>query len=205
MPQNSYKPYKSIETLPMYNYYKTLDTGDLRYLLKGIDIDELPDYKGDLNELWEEINYQVSDVNFESNPNSKNIFDKRRRLTELELEYFMIKTILLGLRAGKDEELLKELAQLGYKIDPNKDYVKEWDRVNKKSENKKVRIDITKSELSALVPKGGKKNNIESVVDDVERFRNDKQIDMHKTSTKKWFVMLNKVIMESSKQASKNK
>lgn len=204
MLQKTYKPYKSIETLPMYNYYKVADTGELRYLLKNIDIDDLPDYKGNLNSLWEDISCQVADINIESNRSNQNVFDIRKKIAELELDYVRVKTILLGLRANKDDELLKELESLGYKFNDNKDYGKEWIRINKRSELLKTKIAIKKDELSSLTSKSNKKTNIESVVDDVERYLN-KSIDMHKTSTKKWFIMLNKVIIDSNKKAAKNK
>ena len=41
------KLYKSINTIPIYNFWKISTENDYRYLIKDVDIDELPDVKID--------------------------------------------------------------------------------------------------------------------------------------------------------------
>lgn len=61
---NKYQYYKSIETLPIFNYYKLVIESDLRYLIKNIDFSELPN-DVDINELkkiFYEFNLSVKDA-----------------------------------------------------------------------------------------------------------------------------------------------
>ena len=50
-----YKPFLSIEFLPIWNYKQIEKTGDCRYLLKGIDYECMPKIHIDLVSIWEKI------------------------------------------------------------------------------------------------------------------------------------------------------
>ncbi|MDX5586492.1 MAG: hypothetical protein QNK20_16520 [Aureibaculum sp.] len=55
------QPYRSIETLPIWNFKKVLELGELKYLLKLDDYGNLPEYDKDLQEVWEAIYYEWLD------------------------------------------------------------------------------------------------------------------------------------------------
>ena len=55
--------YESIEFLPIWNYRKVEETMDFRYLIKGIDYENLPNINIDKIDIWEIIHNQyISEI-----------------------------------------------------------------------------------------------------------------------------------------------
>lgn len=204
--KNIYKNYKSIEFLPFWNYYKVSENNDHRYLLKLDDYEELPEIEIDLSDIWENICFEIADINKDTDIKSKLLFDTRKNISVLELRYYHIKTILSALSHGYDEELIEELKNNGFRIDKNKDFQNEWIRINKQSENLKTKLEIKKKDYVDMLPKSDNSTHIESIIQSIERYYNYSTgtINPHKITTKNWFIMLNKVIQESHKRSMKN-
>ena len=64
---NGFIYYKSLETIPVFNYWKLQKTNDLRYLIANVDINSLPEKydKDELNNAYYEFNLNINNVNFE--------------------------------------------------------------------------------------------------------------------------------------------
>jgi len=195
--------YKSIDFLPMWNYYKTQETEDLRYLLKLDDYESLPDVDESIfNEIWQEITYQVIDFNNETDRRSKRIFDKRKEIAMLNAKHKTIKMLLSALAHGPNESLMKDLADLGYRFVKNRPFELEWTRINKQSDGLLTQLKIKEADYNDMIPKG---NNvvIESVIDSISDYKN-RDINPHDITIKTWLVMCNKVNLEISKKQMKN-
>ena len=80
------KPYRTIETLPIWHYKKVPSTGDLRYLLKLEDYDELPKKcKIGLQKIWQDIQTEFFEkVDF--NDTQDYYFEKSQKLLMLKLD-----------------------------------------------------------------------------------------------------------------------
>ena len=94
------KHFRNIEELPIWNYTKVNETGDLRYLLCLDDYYDLPNVS-DLKQfetLWEDIRYQIIDE-FGFSHLEQLILQKDK-----EIEQLKIKLIL-----KKDKKLLTKL------------------------------------------------------------------------------------------------
>lgn len=198
--------YKSIDFLPMWNYYQILDSDkpDYRYLVKGIDYENLPDIDVSyLAQAWEDIIFSVVDLTNEMNKRSGNIFQQQKDISIDEFNYYQVQTLILCLSIERKEEHIKALAYLGYIINEKKDFTKEVNRIRKVSQNALVKINAKKEELKSLMPKDVKKSNIYDVIDSVEKHRK-LAIDLYTMPIKKWIVIYNNVIRDIEHKTLKN-
>lgn len=89
---NTYKfnYYRSIDYLPIFNFFKIIETDDKRYLIKLRDYELLPD-KVDLNvlnKLWDDIESEYSKA---EDSNSAIIqFTSAKGVCKMELEYLVL-------------------------------------------------------------------------------------------------------------------
>ena len=117
------KYYKTLESILMFNYYKVDETGDLRYLLKLSDYDELPDVNVDhLADIWDNMRFEVEQVAIDKNKTSDYIFKLQKKILENKNDFDCIQLLLPRLWEVKNEEYIKALSDLGYRINPKRDY-----------------------------------------------------------------------------------
>jgi len=83
------KLYKEIDDLPLYNYSKILDTGDLRYLIVDSDaynlIEVTEDEQKELFKVWESICDQITDF-VGISENMKQVLKLERTIAYLRIE-----------------------------------------------------------------------------------------------------------------------
>jgi hypothetical protein len=203
-----YKHYTSFEYLPTINYYKIADSDvkDYRWLLKLKDYSELPDIDCKyLKEVYDNIEHEVKDYGIKLNRSQKIEFDKYCAIDKLELQLQRIQVLLLALSYEYSEDNVKLLAELGYTINPNKDYQSELKRIYKRSKNIETRIGVKENELKKPTP-NQKQTDIDELIDGIERYRNmaPGSIDPHVLPLKRWLIIYYKASQEIEQNMLKN-
>jgi len=204
------KFYRSIDTLPIWNYDKWLNSDDARYLLKIDDYDQLPEVnKKTLSEIDNtaiDIYYQASEFELETSKRNELIFNLTKKLTNLEFQYNHVNNLITLLSlAGPEPEILKLLSDAGYSIREGKDFEPELKRIFNQNKNKVAKINEVKAELESMTREGsGKTQSIEDVQVAIER-HNNRDIDLRKTTVKKWLILKNNLYKEIEKQQLKAK
>jgi hypothetical protein len=189
----------------MFNYYKIVDTGDLRYLLRLDNYEHLPNVDvSELSELWVEIQYEITDLHNELSRKNQIIFDKQKQIAMLQYRLFRIQSCLLLLRLDKNEDTINELTELGYKINTDQDFGKELDRIERVSRGIVTKYSVIQGELNDLT-KTGKKVDIVAVKQSIEEYYNmPMPIDMHAYSMKEWLHKQYGAINKTAKQNMQN-
>jgi len=204
------KFYRSIDTLPIWNYDKWLNSEDARYLLKVEDYDQLPEVnKKTLSEIENtaiDIYYQASEFELGTSKRNELIFNLTKKFTNLEFQYNHVNNLITLLSlAGPEPEILKLLSDAGYSIREGKDFEPELKRIFNQNKNKVAKINEVKAELESMTREGsGKTQIIEDVQVAIER-HNNRDIDMRKTTVKKWLILKNNLYREIEKQQLKAK
>jgi len=90
---NTYKYYKSIDFLPIYHFFKVIESNDKRYILKLEDYSELPEIENleFLENAWTGIESQYNES--EDSNGAVIQFVTAKGIHKLELEYFMLLNI----------------------------------------------------------------------------------------------------------------
>lgn len=88
--KNTYKYFRSIDFLPIFNFFKVMETGDKRFLLKIEDYESLPEIEDItfLNKVWDEIELQYGKA--EDSNRSVIQFVTAKGVHELVLEHLML-------------------------------------------------------------------------------------------------------------------
>lgn len=198
-------PYRSVDYLPMFNYYKIIDTGDLRYLLRLDNYEHLPDVDvSELSGVWVELQYTITDLHNELSRKNQIIFDKQKQIAMLQYKLFRIQSLLLLLRLDKNEDSISELAELGYSINPKQDFSKELERIGRVSRGINTKFSIIQGELNDLT-KQGKKVDIVAVKQSIEEYYNmSTPIDMHAYTMKEWLHKQYGAINKTAKKQLQN-
>ena len=177
----NYKYYKSIDYLPLFNFFMVHKKNDLRYILKLEEYETLPD-NIDLKELekpWEDILIQYQE---EEDSNASTIkFIQAKTIFNLESEYLVlwnIYNLLTTIPENKEIRQIKKEAGL-----EGKDA--EWIKKKLKALNNQILIkrkDIEKDE-----PKN-KTFDFYRIIDEIESFKGY-QINMHKTTVSQYIAI----------------
>lgn len=189
--------YQSIETLPILNFNKCRETDDLRYLIKGVDIDQLPDMDcSKFIDTWNFIKEQYFDE-IEITRKRNNNLDTIKRIYRLECDKQIISINLLQFTMTGDEESQKELRRLGYAIDRrNIETFKDRHRQALKIKQRVKTIDAKISVLNRELENTNENTepvDFDSVVWTAEKhFKKD--LDPAKISVKKWIKIENDLL-----------
>ncbi len=189
----------------MFNYYKVEETGDLRYLYKLDDYEELPESNTDhLATVWDDMRLEVEQIVVDNNPQSANVFDKAQTLAQRKSDYDVIQLLLPRLWDVKNDEYIKALSDLGYKINPKRDYHMEIKRISKQSQLLLTKIKLLELEYNELTKVTGKKSTIYDEISSVERYINQiGSIDMHKMTMRSWLTLKHRINNEATKKSIK--
>jgi len=194
---NQLKWYASIEFLPVRNFYKILDTEDLRWLLKGVDYEMLPKIDFSLDEVWTNIWEEFLELS--KDRDYKIYFDGLRRLAKTENLYELLKaecfTLYFRYNQQYADDLLKEGITLN--INSRSEYLESLDLAITRLNKFKTQITLLDKELKARVPKG--KTNFEDLVFFVEVYQGF-PINIDTLSIKRFVLMLNKIKEENGKR-----
>lgn len=120
-----YKAYGSIDFLPIWNYKKVEKTSDVRYLIKGIDYEHLPNVYLKLNDIWERLQ---SDFIEQSNPEAIGtlVNDFITNFLPINQYNYLIMAIKIlsnkdFVSEGKRNELIEKIKMLGYPFNQTTD------------------------------------------------------------------------------------
>jgi len=186
--------WRSIDFIPAWNYLQYKEKQDVRFLLKGIDYEELPllfvRHHNILNAVATEMGYQVTQFEIENNRRNTNIFELTKRIEIKKAEYNNIRNICNYLLvAGQDDDFVIELYKAGFVIDKTKDFKDQIRIVLNSNENKLIKIYEDESELLALTKDtSGKKMTTDDVLNELDRF-NKKDIDLKKITMKRYLSL----------------
>lgn len=185
-----YKYYRSIEFLPIIWFFKTLETGDLRYLLKLKDYEILPDRVNlePLKIVWSKIE---SDYGKEEDSNSSIIqYTLAKSIHKMELEYLMLWNIY-NLMAIDHEgnEAKKILKYAGLDLTPK--------QIEKKLKTLKNKINLKRESIKDQ-SLDNEKIEFYRVIDEIENIRG-RSIDIY-TTTVKQYIAIKKNIKHGKRQ-----
>lgn len=131
-----YKYYKTIDYLPLFNFFKVIETNDYRYLLKLKDYEILPDTKHDLQSVWLDIQNQYSKAD-DSNYQIIN-FTQSKGLQQMQINYLVLWNLYnLMIVAPDKKETLKLKKEAGQENSSIKDIEKKLKSLRNKIELKK--------------------------------------------------------------------
>lgn len=204
MNKSKSKYYKSCGSLPVFNFYKILNTEDLSYLVRDHDVDDEPivfteEELVELSSIWFEITSEYNELFGEKiNTNNYVIIAQISQMAQ-ELE---IVSTMLSLYSVKPSEKLK-MALKEWKYD-----VEDMDKCKKKLDSLKFRMEFTAEKNKALFERDEKdKGKKYKLYDDVVRLENSMgiTIDVHKTVLEKWaaLILKNDELIKAQRKNSK--
>ena len=86
--------YKSIEFCPAINFLKYDDTGDVRFLLKEIDFERLPNISqeltGELREVGKEMAIECVNVELSEVGKNQVIYSTKKSIAEKQIAYHQV-------------------------------------------------------------------------------------------------------------------
>ena len=193
--KRSWKQYNTIDFLPVRNFYMTVQTGDKRWLLRGIDYENMPICTLNLNPTWDKIWQEF--ITISGDRDYQIYFESVRKLAVLESKYEYLKAELYVLYFRINQEYLDDLEAEGITIDltDREHYLASLEIAAQRLRSYETRIALLTKELEARNQKHGK-NNFEDLVDSVERYRGQ-PIDIDTLSIKRFALMLNKIKQEN--------
>lgn len=170
----------SIKTLPVWNFYEVLFTGDFTHLY--LDPPEKPE---DLSEVWATI----EEEQFKSGKLDNKHLKQHGKVLDLKRKYSRI-AILLEMvsdkfNSTKDAEK-KALASYGYIFDPNKTFDEEIERMHRNLNVLETKI---KLEESKLPPEETEKPDIMQEALNLESIlypNGNRTIDIYTTPMERW-------------------
>ena len=184
--------YKTIEFCPAINFLKYNDTGDVRFLLKEIDFERLPEIEpeltGELGEVGKEM--AIECVNVELSEVSKNqiIYSTKKSIAEKQIAYHQVINICNYINTfGVDEFSKGELKRYGYNIADDCDIYERLRQIISSNENKRLFIAEEETELKTVAGEG-EKTNYQKVALLIEKHLN-RDIDLHKISMQKFILL----------------
>lgn len=222
--------YRNCNEIPTYNFYKTVEKKDLRYLY--VDFDEYNDidfpplkfYENVDEKLLTEAQKEEKRISDLLSENWQDIYDEYLELTddrnslyyyELIGEINRLKVIqkiveditelLLNNNFSEDFQKLftLEMKKFGYEIDKNQPFADEVIKVKNRLKRANTKIAIKESELDEL-KKGqeGKSLTLTEQEVKMEQALRRNEIDTKKIVIAKWIAMMKevKIIIEANKQ-----
>ena len=184
--------YKSIEFCPAINFLKYDDTGDVRFLLKDIDFERLPNISqeltGELREVGKEMAIECVNVELSEVGKNQVIYSTKKSIAEKQIAYHQVINICNYINTfGIDEFSKQELARYGYSIVDNCDIYERLRQIIASNENTRLFIAEEETELKTVAGEG-EKTNYQKIALLIEKHLN-RDIDLHKISMQKFILL----------------
>lgn len=189
--KKSLKYYQSIEFLPIGCFYKIIDTGDLRYLLKLKDYEELPHCSLNLEPIWEKISTEYLEFSKGVNRQVEATFWIEREIFNLKSEYLSKKYLLDIAKKSRDRDgMIKHLAEIGIIIENNDQFDQNINAEINRIGLLRTKIKTKQAELKRFRNEDGEgKTTFEGLLNNLERYQGY-NIDIWKISVKRWIVLV---------------
>lgn len=188
--KNSKSFYKSCDSLPIYNFYQILNTGDLSWLVKGHSIDDdpvkfSPSEQEVVADYWFEITNAYNEMMGEKTGNTR--FKVMAQISELIDEHEIVRTLLNYHKYLKSPSIANEIEKWGY-------YPFDHEKSEKKLNGIRFRINMIKSKNPDLFPKEDTEIQQYDIFQDVILLENSLdngiKIDPITTPVTRWVKML---------------
>ena len=184
--------YKTIEFCPAINFLKYDDTGDVRFLLKDIDFERLPDIAqeltGELVEVGKDMAIECVNVELSEVGKNQVIYSTKKSIAEKQIAYHQVINICNYINTfGVDDFSKQELKLYGYKIADGCDIYERLRQIIASNENKRLFIAEEETELKTVAG-DGEKTNYQKIALLIEKHLN-RDIDLHKISMQKFILL----------------
>jgi hypothetical protein len=184
--------YKTIEFCPAINFLKYDDTGDVRFLLKDIDFERLPDITqeltGELVEIGKEMAIECVNVELSEVGKNQIIYSTKKSIAEKQIAYHQVINICNYINAfGVDDFSKQELKRYGYNIADDCDIYARLRQIIATNENKRLFIAEEETELKTVAGEG-EKTSYQKIAQLIEKHLN-RDIDLHKISMQKFILL----------------
>jgi hypothetical protein len=189
--------YTTTDYLPVRNFYKVTETGDLRWLLKGIDYEQMPDVTIDLTEVWDQIFNEF--VALSKDRDYELYLDNLRKLAKTENKYETLKSELFTLYFRYNKEYADDLEaeNITLNLTTREYYLKSLDVAARRLDQYLTKIKLLEKELKAREVKSDVQ--FEDLVFMVERYQGF-PLDIDKVSIKRFVLILNRIKEENGKR-----
>ena len=184
--------YKSIEFCPAINFLKYDDTGDVRFLLKDIDFERLPNISqeltGELREVGKEMAIECVNVELSEVGKNQVIYSTKKSIAEKQIAYHQVINICNYINTfGVDDFSKQELKLYGYNIADGCDIYERLRQIIASNENKRLFIAEEETELKTVAGEG-EKTSYQKIAQLIEKHLN-RDIDLHKISMQKFILL----------------
>jgi hypothetical protein len=184
------KLYKSCETLPVFNFYKIANKGNLKYLVYDYDEENSDlelENQDELNDIWRNILYEYYELR-----NDKSMLikvQKKIKIETLRTEIEIIQSLILLYIRKRDNKVKELLLKYKIKIDLSGDIEKEIERLKNKLNGLKTRLKIQEIAFNKQYNKKTVENN-NLINDIIASLDLNYDLDTKKTSVAKWVALI---------------
>jgi hypothetical protein len=182
--------YASIETLPVRNFYKCVETEDLRWLIKGIDYDHLPVCEVDpvaWDHIWAEFVELSADRDYQI------YFETSRKYYRILNHYETLKAEIFTLYFRYNKEYEEDLKAEGItlNIDSRPRYLESLDAAVHRIESLRTKIKLLEKELEGRTKQTVRVEFLD-LVNMVEQYRGI-PIDIDRMPIKQFVLLINRI------------
>jgi len=201
--------YRNCDELPIYNFYKVMETKNYCFLCLDYDEYNELELKEDVEELWSEIYEEY--VNISGDSSTAMYYELIQEVLYLETRYKVALDLLKNLASESMIEEMKmayieELREWKYKIDISKPLGEELDRMIVQLKGSENKIRLKNNELEQFKDEGSKNEKVSLIKQTVklEQALGRNNIDTKKIPVSKWIAMMNEVkeINESRRKSN---
>jgi hypothetical protein len=191
------KWYTTTDYLPVRNFYKITETGDLRWLLKDIDYERMPELTVDLSDVWDQIFNDF--IALSKDKDYEFYLENLRKLAKTENKYETLKSELFTLYFRYNKEYADDLEaeNITLNLTTREDYLKSLDVAARRLDQYLTKIKLLEKELKAREVKSDVQ--FEDLVFIVERYQGF-PLDIDKISIKRFVLILNRIKEENGKR-----
>ena len=182
--------YTTIDFLPVRNFYMTVKTGDLRWILKDVDYEHLPECSVDLSMAWDTIWNEFIEVS--QDRDYQIYFSTLRKYIKALNRYEILKAEIFTLYFRHKKEYADDLEEEGIllNMETREAYIESLNQASNRIESLNTKIQILAKEIEAKSKT--EKTNFEDLVYAVEVYQGF-PIDIDRISIRKFILMLNKI------------
>jgi len=202
------KIYTSCDELPVYNFFKIVETKDFSYLYLDYDGYTKIKISNDVNLVWSKLYDEY--LQLTENNTAILYYEVIKELLYLQTRYSVVSTLLSQISMGKmsDDLLLAYSLQLRkwqYNLDLKKPLKEEIKRLLQQLRASQNKIRLKESERISFESKdeGGKLSLVEQQVK-LEQALSRNEIDTKKTSVSKWITLIKEVQSINKERQRKN-
>ena len=159
-----YKFYKSANTIPAFNFFEGIKTGNILWFIKGYNEDEEEDYSLNENQL-KALNKYKEDIYWDyidlvNDQKVKNTYKKQILIEQWEGIHSIVDGSISLYETTKNPlnlRYINQIEDIGWKIDFSKNVPKQVSALKRKLKGLRNRIKLFKSKITAQIKTDNKK------------------------------------------------